>query len=56
MKVRLGQRNLFYSMILAGSMLTFLVGYFVYMLPSLYVDYKMEQNLKAVTEQHKAYS
>jgi len=42
-------------MILAGGMLAFLVGYFVYMLPSLYVDYTMEQNLQAVKEQHRSY-
>ncbi len=54
-KVRLGGRNLFYSMVLAGCMLTFLVGYFVYMLPSLYVDYTMEQNLQSVRMQHKMY-
>lgn len=56
MKLKLGRRNLLYSMILAGGMLTFLVGYFVYMLPSLYVDYEAEQNLKAVTRHHKAFS
>lgn len=55
MKLKLGRRNLFYSMILAGCMLTFLVGYFVYMLPSLYVDYTMEQNLKAIKEQHRSF-
>nr|MDE6606705.1 hypothetical protein [Lachnospiraceae bacterium] len=55
MKLKLGRRNLLYSMILAGCMLAFLVGYFVYMLPSLYVDYTMEQNLKAVKEQHRSY-
>lgn len=55
MKLKLGRRNLFYSMILAGCMLAFLVGYFVYMLPSLYVDYTMEQNLKAIKEQHRSY-
>lgn len=55
LKLKLGGRNLFYSMVLAGCMLTFLVGYFVYMLPSLYVDHMMEQNLRAVTEQHKVY-
>ena len=42
-------------MILAGIMLLFLVGYFGYMLPSLYVDYQMEQNLKSVREQHQSY-
>ena len=53
--MKLGQKNLFYSMVLAGGMLIFLVGYFVYMLPSLYVDHTMEQNLKAVKEQHRAF-
>lgn len=53
--IKLGGRNLFYSMVLAGCMLTFLVGYFVYMLPSLYVDYTMEQNLQSVKAQHKMY-
>lgn len=57
MKIRqnLGNKNLFYSMILAGIMLLFLVGYFVYMLPSLYVDYMMDQNLNSVKEQHQSY-
>lgn len=53
--MKLGKRNLYYSLILALIMLSFLVGYFVYMLPSLYVDYMMEQNLKAVRAQHRAY-
>lgn len=53
--MKLGGRNLLYSMILAGFMVVFLVGYFVYMLPSLYVDYTMEQNLRAVKEQHRAF-
>lgn len=55
MKMKLGHRNLFYSMTLAGIMLLFLVGYFVYMLPSLYVEYATEQNLKAIKKQHRAY-
>lgn len=55
MKLKLGQRNLVYSMVLAGIMLLFLVGYFMCMLPSLYVDYTMEQNLKAIRKQHETY-
>lgn len=54
--MKLGKRNLLYSLILASIMLVFLVGYFVYMLPSLYVDYRMEQNLRAVKEQHRAFA
>lgn len=53
--MRLGQKNLAYSMTLAGVLMLFLVGYFMYMLPYLYVDYMMEQNLKSVREQHEAY-
>lgn len=53
--MRLGRKNLWYSMALAGVMLLFLVGYFIYMLPSLYVEYVMEQNLKSICRQHEAY-
>lgn len=53
--MRLGKKNLLYSMALAGVMLLFLVGYFMYMLPSLYVDYMMEQNLKSIRLQHQTY-
>lgn len=53
--VRLGRKNLLYSMGLAGVMMLFLVGYFICMLPPLYVDQMMEQNLKSIYEQHRAY-
>ncbi len=53
--MRLGQKNLWYSMALSGFVLIFLVGYFIYMLPSLYVDYVMEQNLQSIRRQHEAY-
>lgn len=53
--MRLRQKNLWYSMALAGAMLLFLVGYFLYMLPSLYVDHVMDQNLKSIRAQHRAY-
>ena len=53
--MKLGRKNLAYSMALAGVMLLFLVGYFIYMLPSLYVDHMMEENLKSIRLQHKAY-
>ena len=53
--MELGRKNLVYSMALAGSMVLFLVGYFMYMLPSLYVDHVMELNLKSIQQQHKNY-
>lgn len=51
----LGNKNLFYSLLLAAVMLLFLVGYFIWMLPSLYVSYTEEQNLEAIKKQHQAY-
>lgn len=51
----LDHKNRLYSILLALLLLCFLVGYFLYMLPSLYVDYRMEQNLKAVKMQHETY-
>lgn len=51
----LHRKNQIYSIILAVILLGFLVGYFIYMLPSLYVSYHMEQNLKSVEVQHKTY-
>lgn len=53
--MRLGRKNLLYSMVLAGVMMLFLIGYFICMLPSLYVEHVMEQNLRSVQEQHRAY-
>ncbi len=53
--MRLGQKNLVYSIVLAGIMLFLLLGYFICMLPYLYVDYVMDQNLGAIQEQHDSY-
>ncbi len=51
----LDRKNRLYSIILAVILLGCLVGYFSCMLPSLYVSYRMEQNLKSVELQHKTY-
>lgn len=51
----LGRKNFVYSLVLAGAMMMFVIGYFMYMLPSLYVDYTMEQNLQSVRTQHNEY-
>jgi len=53
--MKLGRKNLIYSLALAGIMLALLAGYFCWMLPSLYVDHVMEQNLESIREQHRAY-
>lgn len=52
---KLGQKNLSYSMLLAGVLLLFLVIYMMYMLPSLYVDHIMESNLESIKQQHMEY-
>ncbi len=54
-KKGLDYKNRLYSILLALILLCFLVGYFLYMLPSLYVDYRMEQNLKSAKTQHREY-
>ena len=43
--MKLAKKTFVYSMILAVLMVAFVVGYFVFMLPSLYVDYVMKSNL-----------
>ncbi len=52
---KMAQKNLFYSVLLAAVMLTFLVGYFTLMLPSLYVAYMKEQDLESIKLQHRAF-
>lgn len=51
----LDRKNQLYSIILAVILLGGLVGYFICMLPSLYVSYRTEQNLKSVEIQHKTF-
>lgn len=51
----LSKKTFLYSIILAAIMVAMVLGYFVIMLPALYVDYVMEQNLDSVVEIQKAY-
>lgn len=51
----LDRKNRLYSILLAVILLGCLTGYFICMLPSLYVSYRMEQNLKSVALQHETY-
>lgn len=53
--MKLGRKNLFYSLLLAGILLLFLTCYFIYMLPSLYVDYLTDVNLRSIRQQHQTY-
>ena len=51
----LSKKTFLYSIAIAAIMTAFIIGYFVLMLPSLYVDYVCEQNLRSVLAQHRAY-
>ena len=51
----LSKKTFLYSIILAVIMTAFILGYFVLMLPSLYVDYVMDSNLKSVMEIQEGY-
>ncbi len=51
----LSKKTFLYSIILAVIMTVFILGYFVLMLPSLYVDYVMDSNLKLVMEIQEGY-
>lgn len=51
----LRKKTFLYSIALAVIMIAFVIGYFVLMLPSLYVDYVMNSNLKAAWDIQKGY-
>lgn len=51
----LSKKTFLYSMLLAAVMVIFITGYFVLMLPSLYVDYVMDSNLDSVVQIQKGY-
>ncbi|MBR1390568.1 MAG: HAMP domain-containing histidine kinase [Lachnospiraceae bacterium] len=53
--MKLENKNLFYSLLLAAVLAVFLLGYFMLMLPSLYLEYMDERNLDAVAEQQRTY-
>lgn len=51
----LSKKTFLYSIALAAGMAAFITGYFIFMLPSLYVDYVMRSNLSSVEEIHRGY-
>ena len=51
----LSKKTFFYSMVLALILVAFAIGYFVFMLPSLYVDYMVRSNLDSVIKVQKEY-
>ena len=51
----LRKKTFLYSVALAVIMIAFVIGYFVLMLPSLYVDYVMNSNLESAAEIQQGY-
>lgn len=51
----LSKKTFLYSMLLAGVMVILITGYFIFMLPSLYVDYVMDSNLDSVVQVQRGY-
>lgn len=51
----LRKKTFLYSVVLALIMIVFVIGYFVLMLPSLYVDYVLNSNLESAVEIQKGY-
>lgn len=46
--MKLSKKTFFYSTIISIIMVSLIVGYFILMLPSLYIDYMQNRNLKSV--------
>lgn len=53
--MKLSKKTLLYSLILALIMVIFLVGYFILMLPALYVSYAEDSNYEEIMAVHKNY-
>lgn len=53
--MNLSKKTFWYSILLAAIMTAFIVGYFIFMLPSLYVDYVKESNYQSVVDVQRGY-
>jgi len=53
--MKLTHKNLLYTAIISGVLTILVLGYFIFMLPSLYVDYVTEENYESVLAQQKGY-
>lgn len=53
--MKLVHKNFLYTAFITGILSVLVLGYFVFMLPSLYVDYMSNENYYAVVKQHKGY-
>ncbi len=53
--MKLVHKNFLYTAILTGALTVMVLGYFIFMLPSLYVEYMSEENYQAILAQHQTY-
>lgn len=53
--MKLTHKNFLYTAIVTSILTILVLGYFIFMLPSLYVDYMSNENYNAVVKQHKGY-
>lgn len=53
--MKLIHKNFLYTAIVTGILTILVIGYFVFMLPSLYVDYMYNENYNSIIEQHRGY-
>ncbi len=53
--MKLSKKTMLYSCILAMSMVLLIVGYFIWMLPALYVSYMEDSNYEDIMSVHKNY-
>lgn len=53
--MKLAEKTFAYSILLGSIMVSILIGYFAWMLPSLYVDYVKRDDLESAIETHEQY-
>lgn len=53
--MKLIHKNFLYTAIVTSILTILVLGYFVFMLPSLYVDYMSNENYNSIVDQHKGY-
>ncbi|MFR5584639.1 MAG: hypothetical protein ACLTLQ_13225 [[Clostridium] scindens] len=51
--MRLTKKTLCYSVLISAVLMAFVVVYFCFMMPSLYVDYAQKDDLKSVVDVQK---
>lgn len=53
--MNLSKKTFLYSMCISVMIVAFMVGYFILMVPSLYVDYVQNQHYESILETHQCY-